>query len=297
MKIIHDLHDKKNIKKMEDFYFELMKRFDWYPPPLDPVKDMEIEDAEFLEYLRQIEALEKKIEGLGQITDEDMRNWLKKEELKKEYEQLTKQTNSVGSMIFTEELKNMKRVLRRLEYINEDDVLKIKGNVASEISAANEIVLTELLINGHFQKLEPEAIAALCSCLVYSDSKDEATEPKHPILADSYTKLIAIAKKVASVMVECKIDINEDEFVQSFKPDLVDVTYKWCKGKTFEEICKMTEVYEGSIIRTFRRIEELLKQLSLVSKTQLQNIDMHNKIEEASKKLKRGIVFAASLYL
>lgn len=105
MKIINDLHDKKNIKKMESFYFELMKRFDWYPPPLDPVKDMEIDDPEFLEHLKKIEELEKKVESLGQITDDDLRNWLKKDELKKEYEQLNRQTITVGQMVQTNELK------------------------------------------------------------------------------------------------------------------------------------------------------------------------------------------------
>lgn len=297
MKIIHDLHDKKNIKKMETFYFELMKRFDWYPPPLDPVKDMEIDDSEFLEQLSKIQDFEKKVENLGAISDEDLRNHLRKLDLKREYDEVDKKSGTVGQMIVAEDLKRMKRVLRRLEYISNDDVQKVKGKVASEISAGNEIVVTELLINGHFQKLEPEAIAAICSCLVFTDTKGEPIEPKHPVLADGYTRLVSIVKKVATVLVECKIDINEEEFVQSFKPDLVDVTYKWCKGKKFEEICKMTEIYEGTIIRCFRRLEELLKQLSLVAKTQLQNIELHTKLEIAIEKLKRGIVFAASLYL
>lgn len=297
MKIINDLHDKKNIKKMESFYFELMKRFDWYPPPLDPVKDMEIDDPEFLEHLKKIEGLEKKIESLGQITDDDLRNWLKRDELRKEYEQLNRQTVTVGQMVQTNELKCMKRVMRRLDMVSDDDVLKVKGRVACEVSAANEIVVTELLVNGHFQKLEPEALAAICSCLVFTDTKGEPVEPKHPVLADGYNKLVTIVKKVASVLVESKIDINEEEFVQSFKPDLVEVTYKWCKGKKFEEVCKMTEIYEGTIIRCFRRLEELLKQLSLIAKAELQNVDLHTKLETAIEKLKRGIVFAASLYL
>ena len=161
MKIIQDLNDRNNIMKMEKFYFELMKRFDWYPPPLDPIKDMEINNAEFLEYLEKIQKLEKKINRLGAISDEDLKNWLKKDKLKKEYEQLNKQTMSIGSMVNTEDLKRMKRVLRRLEYISDEDVLKIKGKIACEVSAADEIMATELIVNENFQKLEPEAIAAV----------------------------------------------------------------------------------------------------------------------------------------
>lgn len=97
--------------------------------------------------------------------------------------------------------------------------------------------------------MEPEVIAAICSCLVFTDTKKEPVEPKNPILADGYGRLVTIVKNVASVLVECKIDINEEEYTNSFKPDLVEVTYKWCKGRKFEEVCKMTEIYEGTIIR------------------------------------------------
>lgn len=297
MKVIHDLNDKSNIKRMEKFYFELMKRFDWYPPPLNPIKDMLIEDPKFIECLEKIESLEKKVKKLGAITDEDLQKYLKREELKKEYDQLSKQTLQVGAMVNHQDLIRMKRVLRRLDYINEDDVLKIKGKIACEVSAGDEIIVTELMVNGNFQKLDPESIAAICSCLVFSETKNEPVEPKHPVLADAYNKLSGIIKKVASVLVECKIDINEEEYINSFKPDLVEVTYKWCKGKKFEEICKLTEIYEGTIIRCLRRLEELLKQLALVAKTQLQNPELYEKLETASQKLKRGIVFAASLYL
>ena len=105
MKIIHDLVDKKNIKKMENFYFELMKRFDWYPPPLDPVKDMEIDDPNFLDYLKKINELEKQVENLGQLTDDDLKNWIKRDELRKEYDQMTKQTATLGSMVASNDLK------------------------------------------------------------------------------------------------------------------------------------------------------------------------------------------------
>lgn len=55
----------------------------------------------------------------------------------------------------------MKRVLRRLDMVSEEEIIKVKGKIACEISAANEIIVTELLINGQFQKMEPELIAAV----------------------------------------------------------------------------------------------------------------------------------------
>ena len=38
--------------------------------------------------------------------------------------------------------------------------------------------------------------------------------------------------------------------------------YAWSSGSKFVEICKMTDIFEGNIIRVIRRLEELLRQLA-----------------------------------
>lgn len=56
------------------------------------------------------------------------------------------------------------------------------------------------------------------------------------------------------------------------------------------------DIYEGTIIRGLRRLDELISQLVEASKI-IGNMDMKRKFEESQKNLKRGIVFTASLYL
>lgn len=58
----------------------------------------------------------------------------------------------------------------------------------------------------------------------------------------------------------------------------------------------MTDIFEGPIIRTMRRLGEVLRQLSQAAKN-IGNTDLENKFSDAIKLLKRDIVFAASLYL
>jgi len=77
----------------------------------------------------------------------------------------------------------------------------------------------------------------------------------------------------------------------------MDVTFEWCKGRSFMDICKMTEIFEGSIIRVFKRTEELLKQLRLVASSKLENHELAKKFDIENEKLKRGIVFSAFLYI
>ena len=54
--------------------------------------------------------------------------------------------------------------------------------------------------------------------------------------------------------------------MDSIKEQLVEVTYEWCNGADFGTICKMTDSYEGSVIRTLRRLNELLKNMATASR-------------------------------
>ena len=77
----------------------------------------------------------------------------------------------------------------------------------------------------------------------------------------------------------------------------MDVTYEWCRGRTFIDVCKMTEVFEGTVVRVFKRLEELLKQISMLAKSKMENHDLADRLGAAMEKLRRGIVSSASLYI
>jgi len=58
----------------------------------------------------------------------------------------------------------------------------------------------------------------------------------------------------------------------------------------------MMVVFLGSVIRCMRRLEELLRQLCAAAKA-IGNSELELKFSEAIARIKRDIVFAASLYL
>ena len=104
------------------------------------------------------------------------------------------------------------------------------------------------------------------------------------------------AKRIVKVSNECKMNMEEQAYLEKFKPELMDVVFAWCQGAKFSQICKMTEVYEGSLIRVFRRLEELLRQMCAAAKS-IGNSDLENKFSEGINRIHRDIIFAASLYL
>lgn len=58
-------------------------------------------------------------------------------------------------------------------------------------------------------------------------------------------KLQELAKKIAKISVDCQLELEEERYVDKFKPFLMDVVFAWCKGATFLKICKMTDIFEG----------------------------------------------------
>lgn len=59
---------------------------------------------------------------------------------------------------------------------------------------------------------------------------------------------------------------------------------------------RLTSALQGSLVRAFRRIEEILRQLISGAKL-IGDPDLAGKFEECSEAIRRGVVFAASLYL
>lgn len=48
-----------------------------------------------------------------------------------------------------------------------------------------------------------------------------------------------MARRIAKVSQESKLTVNEQEYVLSFKVELMDAVMQWCRGASFSEICKV----------------------------------------------------------
>lgn len=54
------------------------------------------------------------------------------------------------------------------------------------------------------------------------------------------------ARRIAKITAECKLPIDEENYVDSFKPHMMDVVNAWCCGSSFGELLKMTKIFEGT---------------------------------------------------
>jgi len=201
------------------------------------------------------------------------------------------------AVVMKEQLKKMKRVLRKLDFINTENVLAPKGRFSCELTTADELVVTNMVFDGVFNELSVPQTVALLSCFVFKEeSKNNNNNNMRNDMQAPFRQLQSVARNVAKICYDVRLISDEDEYVAAFSPGLVDVTYAWCTGAKFADICKLTDAFEGNIIRVLRRLEELLRQLASASLA-IGNAELKDMFEQGSVKIRRGVVFAASLYL
>ena len=217
---------------------EVKRRFPDGIAVLDPIENMGITDVSFKKLLRKIEVLESRLLANPLHNSPrlpDLYNqYAEKVEISDKIRLTKKQITAALAIMQLDELKCRKRVLRRLHFINDAEVVELKARVACEISTGDELLLSELLFDRFFNELTPEMCASVLSCFIFEE-KSEAPALKEE-LARPFREVQAKARMIAKISQESKLPLVEEEYVQTFKYQLMDVVFAWAHGKSFADI-------------------------------------------------------------
>ncbi|KAK0521413.1 ATP-dependent RNA helicase mtr4 [Tilletia horrida] len=291
-----DLRNRDSLETVRKNLSEIKVRFPKGIPLLSPVKDMKITSEEFKTLMRKIDLVEKHLAEAPIAKSKELSElyeaYSQKMDADKACQELKAKIETVQNILQLDELKCRKRVLRRLGFTTADDVVEKKGRVACEISSGDELLLTEMMFNGLFNELTAEQCAALLSCFVFNE-KTESKVRLREELQQPLRTMQEMARRIAKVSVESRLPVNEDEYVQSFRVELMEAVLMWCRGQKFVDVCKTSDVFEGSIIRAFRRLSELIRQMVAAAKA-IGNLELESKFEQSLALLEReaSIIFS-----
>uniref|UniRef100_A0A8R1E3J9 Helicase C-terminal domain-containing protein n=1 Tax=Caenorhabditis japonica TaxID=281687 RepID=A0A8R1E3J9_CAEJA len=174
LKIPADVDKPDGQMRLDGVMTAAMDRLGAQVPLLDPVTDMGIKSAEMRELVERENSLKQRLETHSMTKRDNFSDlqaeFERKVDVQKELDSLKVERKKMQSTLHLDELDNRKRVLRRLEYLKKDDSLQLKGRVACELSASDELILTEMLLKGVFNSLDVAQCAALLSCFVFQDN-------------------------------------------------------------------------------------------------------------------------------
>ena len=322
-KMVVDLKDQRLVDDYGKRLKEIKKRMNDNFPVLNVVKLNNIVDPEIKKLSDEISDIEDKYNKLKDdyskkyIKENDDNNndlqlnlqkYILNTKLGKEIKKIITKIESSKSLVLNTELVNMKRVMRRLDFVTKEEALTPKGHLICDISGADELVTAELLFSGFFKDMTIEEIGACIYCCLSKENtgkKEDIESTNSDINAQKRMKKIYddILKKVnyiADILEECKIFGGEDEkkrYIESFNDNYMMPMYKWISGYKFDKlIAEYYTLYEGSLIRVIRRVEEFSKSF-VTSVEHLGDYNLKKKLEEMEEKIKRDLPFASSLYL
>ncbi|KAJ9621284.1 Antiviral helicase ski2 [Taxawa tesnikishii (nom. ined.)] len=189
-------------------------------------------------------------------------------------------------------------VLKDLGFIDESTRVELKGKVACEIHSADELVLTELILENVLADYEPEEIVALLSSFVFQE-KTDVTPTMTPALERGMATIVKISEKVNHFQTLHQVILSADDsndFVSRPRFGLVEVVYEWARGMSFNRITDLTDVLEGTIVRVITRLDETCREVKNAARI-IGDPTLFTKMQTCQEMIKRDICATASLYM
>lgn len=165
--------------------------------------------------------------------------------LKSNFGYYVKRQSSQQARITTS-FTNYRRTLERLGHIKAG-YLTQKGIFASNIYT-EELAMAELVFDGYLDSLEPKEIVLVIASIIYEGRRADQFDSKGVNinrLLNELSKNSVLAKKIKRI--ELKI--------------LYNIMTAWATTADFEEIIDMCNLPEGDLIRLFRQIIDVLRQI------------------------------------
>lgn len=189
-------------------------------------------------------------------------------------------------------------VLRELNYVDDSLNVLLKGRVACEIATGFELVVTELILDNFLAEYEPEEIVALLSAFVFEGNTEVEGDNVTPRLDRGKARIQQIFNVTNGIFEKYQVSMTQEEadFCERKRFGLMEVVYEWARGMTFSEITGLTDVQEGSIVRVITRMDEVCREVIAAARI-VGDVTLGEKMQIAQEKIKRDIVFCASLYV
>jgi antiviral helicase SKI2 len=190
------------------------------------------------------------------------------------------------------------QVLKDLDFIDDGSRVQLKGKVACEIHSADELVLTELILDNVLAVYEPAEIVALLSAFVFQEKTDMVPNLTGNLERGMKT-IIEISEKVNERQTYHQVILSADDsndFVSRPRFGLMEVVYEWARGMSFKNITDLTDVLEGTIVRVITRLDETCREVKNAARI-IGDPELFTKMQTCQEMIKRDITAVASLYM
>lgn len=191
------------------------------------------------------------------------------------------------------------QVLKDLDFIDDASRVQLKGKVACEIHSADELILTELILDNVLSAYTPEEIVSLLSAFVFQE-KTTVVPTLPSSLETGKIKILELSKKITDMQILHQViqptSESNDFEAHPERFGLMEVVYEWARGMSFKNITMLTDVLEGTIVRVITRLDETCREVRNAARI-IGDPELFQKMQTCQEIIKRDITAVASLYM
>lgn len=150
-------------------------------------------------------------------------------------------------------------VLKEYGYIQNDYPTE-KGKTTSQIRSENELYLAEIIFSGVLENLTPSQLAGVICTLTTEELRiDIPYIPFSEPVRKTLNQIRNIKRKLEKV--QSKYDIEAPLYINPYFSSLIEL---WVEGAEWETVSEQIEIGEGDIVRAFKRVVDVLRQLTTI---------------------------------
>lgn len=152
-----------------------------------------------------------------------------------------------------------REILKEFGYL-ENDYPTAKGKTTSQIRAENELYLAEIIFSGVLENLTPAQLAGVICAITTEDLRIEIPYiPFSEPVRKTLNQIRNIKKKIMKV--QSRYDIDSPLYINPYFSSMIEL---WVEGAEWETVTESLEVGEGDIVRAFKRVVDVLRQLTVI---------------------------------
>jgi ATP-dependent RNA helicase HelY len=207
--------------------------------------------------------------------------WKMQRETKATIDQIEGRTNQVASTF-----DKICELLIELEYLNSADqdlAVTDSGRMLARIYGERDLLVSEAVRHGTWDKLDAAGLAAMAAALVYEPRRDdEGFEPRVP-----KGNFQSVIEQTQSLWEELEFLSKKHKLPKSsrIELDLSYPIYRWATGAKLDLVLDSADLLPGDFIRWCKQIIDLLEQISRAA-----NGPLSINAKDAIDKVRRGIV-------
>lgn len=150
-------------------------------------------------------------------------------------------------------------VLKEYGYIQNDYPTE-KGKTTSQIRSENELYLAEIIFSGVLENLTPSQLAGVICALTTEELRIEIPYiPFSEPVRKTLNQIRNIKRKLEKV--QSKYDIEAPLYINPYFSSLIEL---WVEGAEWGTVSEQIEIGEGDIVRAFKRVVDVLRQLTTI---------------------------------